>query len=226
MVRGNAAGTGRLDRIVSTLVAALAAVVMVVAIAAQARADEAPAADPDKVVETLRKGGYVIYIRHGLTEQNGPMDGAADAPCDTQRNLSAAGRAQAAQIGKSMKALAIPIGRVVASPFCRTRETAEIAFGRYEVDQDLLFVIESSADEAKRRAEALHRLLATPPKRGTNSVLVSHSANLREAAGIFAKPEGAAYVFRPLPGGRFEAVAKLLPEDWARVAERKRARTR
>jgi len=54
-------------------------------------------------------------------------------------------------------------------------------------------------------------------------VLVSHSANLREAAGIFAKPEGAAYVFRPLPDGKFEAVARILPQDWSGAAQPARA---
>jgi hypothetical protein len=62
-------------------------------------------------------------------------------------------------------------------------------------------------------------MLSTLPAKGTNAVLVSHSANLLEAAGIFAKPEGAAFVFRPLPDGKFEAVARILPEDWSRVAK-------
>jgi broad specificity phosphatase PhoE len=188
-----------------------------------ALAQEPPAADPARVADALRKGGYVIYFRHTATEQSGAPDEAADlARCETQRNLSAAGRAQAVDIGKAFKTLGIPVGTVLASPFCRTRETAELAFGHYEVNKDLHFVITSGADEAKRLGAALRRLLTSPPRKGTNSVIVSHSANLREAAGVFAKPEGAAYIYRPLPNGRFEPVAKLLPEDWTGLAQRKR----
>ena len=63
-------------------------------------------------------------------------------------------------------------------------------------------------------------MLTVVPERGSNTVLVSHSANLFEAAGIFPKPEGVAIVFRPLPGGRFEALARILPDDWRAGASR------
>jgi broad specificity phosphatase PhoE len=185
-----------------------------------ARADDKPLAELTSVLSELRQGGFVIYFRHAATEQTGVTDEMADLTrCETQRNLSPEGRAQAAEIGQAIKVLGIPVGTVAASPFCRTRDTAQLAFERVALNQDLYFVISTDAGETKRLADSLRRMLATPPAKGTNNVLVSHSANLREAAGIFAKPEGAAYVFRPLPGGRFEAVARILPEDWAKVAK-------
>jgi phosphohistidine phosphatase SixA len=172
------------------------------------------------VLGDLRKGGLVIYFRHASTDQSAKGDAAADmARCDTQRNLSAKGREEAAQIGKAITALRIPVGSVLASPFCRAKDTAQLAFGRFAVSKDLHFSIGADAAEMKQLADALRRLLSTPPPPGTNSVIVSHSANLREAAGIFPKPEGVAYVFRPLPNGEFEAAARILPEDWSRVAQ-------
>src|SRR6185295_16326044 len=129
------------------------------------------------------------------------------------RNLSAEGRAQAAQIGKAIKGLRIPVGNVLAGPFCRTKDTARLAFGRVAVSNDLSFVMGAEESETRRLKDALRTMLSTPPAPGTNVVLVSHSANLREAAGIFAKPEGVAYIFRPLPNGKFEAVARVLPQD-------------
>ena len=183
-----------------------------------AHALEAPLADLHSIASQLRKGGYVIFFRHCATEETGATDEAADLErCDTQRNLSAAGRAQAAAIGKSVKALGIPIGLVFTSPFCRAKDTAQLAFGRYVVNDDLLFVINMNAQQTERITASLRRMLSTPPKKGTNTVLISHSANLREAAGIFAKPEGVAYVFRPLPNGRFEPIARVLPEEWQSV---------
>jgi phosphohistidine phosphatase SixA len=174
------------------------------------------------VLGELRKGGFVIYFRHGATDQTGSSDDAADlAKCETQRNLSAEGRAQATQIGKAFQALRIPVGTVTTSPFCRAKDTARLAFGRFTVDKDLYFAIGASAGETKRFADSLRRMLSTPPEKATNAVIVSHTANLREAAGIWPKPEGVAYIFRPLPGGRFEAAAMVPAEDWDKLAKLK-----
>jgi phosphohistidine phosphatase SixA len=175
--------------------------------------------DLASVLGELRKGGLVIYFRHASTDQSGPTDEAADmANCATQRNLSALGREQAEQTGKAFLALGIPVGTVMASPFCRTRDTAKLAFGRFTVSNDLYYAIGTNVADTTRFTQSLRRMLSTPPSKATNSVLVSHTANLREATGIWPKPEGAAYVFRPLPDGKFEAIAMIAPEDWGKVA--------
>jgi hypothetical protein len=57
-------------------------------------------------------------------------------------------------------------------------------------------------------------MLASPPPPGTNTVLVSHTANLREATGFWPKPEGAIYIFRPGPDDTFTPVAHMAPSDW------------
>lgn len=176
-------------------------------------------ADLSSVLGELRMGGFVIYFRHGATDQTGPSDEAADlAKCETQRNLSADGREQAIQIGKAFRRLGVPVGAVTVSPFCRTKDTARLAFGRFTANNDLSPATGTSATEAKRLADAMRQMLSTPPAQATNAVIVSHSSILREASGIWPKPEGVAYVFRPLPNGQFEAVAKVLPEDWVKAA--------
>ena len=170
----------------------------------------------ESVLGELRTGGLVIYLRHASTEQTEKPDEDADVDrCETQRNLSADGREQARKIGRAMAALGIKVGAVYSSPFCRCRDTAQLAFGRYAVNEELFFSIRASAEQTRRLSESLRGMLAQPPQPGTNTVIVSHTANLREAAGIWPKPEGVAIVFRPLPGGRFEAVAKVLAQDWA-----------
>lgn len=63
----------------------------------------------------------------------------------------------------------------------------------------------------------LRRLLATAPASGTNTVLVSHNTNLKEATGIWPRREGDAHVFRPRPGGGFDHVGEIAAEDWRRV---------
>ena len=169
----------------------------------------------DAVIGELRRGGLVIYFRHGPTDPSSMGDAEDDlSRCETQRNLSAEGRDQATRIGSAIRALGIPVGAVTASPFCRCRDTASLAFGQYSVSNDLYFALDADPASTTALAKSLRRLLSTPPAIKTNAVIVAHTANLREATGIWPKPEGVAYVFRPLPGARFEVVAKVAPEDW------------
>src|SRR6202521_4503095 len=88
---------------------------------------------PGALVAELRKGGYVLYFRHAATDlsQNdskslGPTD------CANQRNLSPKGREDARPIGRAFHDLGIPVGKVLASPMCRTVETANLIFGQSE----------------------------------------------------------------------------------------------
>jgi phosphohistidine phosphatase SixA len=209
--------TVRWLRKIAALIGLVAAMNGVIPTPAASAADQL--ADLSSVLGELRKGGLVIYFRHGATDQTGPGDEAADlTKCESQRNLSAEGREQATQIGKAFRALKIPVGTVTTSPFCRCKDTAQMAFGHFTVNDDLYFVIGANARETERFTQSLRRMLSTPPAKATNAVIVSHTANLREAAGIWPKPEGVAYVFRPLPEGKFEAIAMVLPEDWGRVA--------
>jgi phosphohistidine phosphatase SixA len=190
--------------------------------ASASSAQGAPLPALNAVLDDLRKGGLVIYFRHGITDETGPRDESADlAACATQRNLSAEGREQATQIGKAFHALGINVGAVTTSPFCRCKDTAKLAFGRFTINDDLYFAMDTGAEKTRQLATALRRTLSTPPAAGTNTVIVSHTANLREAADIWPKPEGVAYVFRPLPGGRFEVVARVSPEEWTAAAKRK-----
>lgn len=186
-----------------------------------AHAEPVPPAEPalqplSAVLPDLRRGGYVIYMRHGITDTTkGDAEGGDIARCETQRNLSDAGRAQEAAAGKGIRALRIPIGAVWSSPYCRCKDTATLAFGHYDVAPDLHFAMGASNDDRQRLSAALRERLGTVPAPGTNTAIVSHSANLREAAGIWPKPEGVAYIFKPLGNGRFEPVAKVLADEWA-----------
>jgi phosphohistidine phosphatase SixA len=173
----------------------------------------------DSILPQLREGGFVVYLRHAATDLSGPTDEQSDiSRCETQRNLSASGREQATGIGKAWQALGIPVGTVLSSPFCRCKDTAKLAFGHFQTQEHLYFSIGLGKEQTTRLATELRRMLGTPPAKGANTVIVAHTANLREAAGIWPKPEGTAYVFKVLPGGEFRAVAKILAEDWTAAA--------
>ena len=85
-----------------------------------------------KVLENLKKGGNLIFIRHAYAPGGGDPDNFDLNDCSTQRNLSEAGREQAKKIGKFFDENQIPIDKIISSEWCRCKETAEIAFKRFE----------------------------------------------------------------------------------------------
>jgi phosphohistidine phosphatase SixA len=172
-----------------------------------------------KLIDALRRGGYVIYFRHAATnpEQADTSDPRLGR-CESQRNLSVDGRRMARDIGAAFQMLRIPVGKVVSSPYCRAVETAKLAFGRREVSEALYFAMGIGKAEREEQGLALRQMLATPPGRGANTVLVAHHANLKEATGIWPKREGDAHVFRPRPDGGFAHLGGVSPEAWKRRA--------
>ena len=171
------------------------------------------------LVARLRQGGHVIFIRHAATEatQDDPRPDLADP--STQRNLSDAGRNQARQLGRAIGRHQIPVGTVLASPYARTRETAELAFGRdrVRVTRDLLNEAFPGTDD-EDLARRLRRLFTTRPPAGQNTVLVSHGFNLQGATGL-SVAEGESAVFSPGDAGRPSLVARITAEEWQSLAQ-------
>ncbi len=183
------------------------------------------AATPQTLVDELQKGGYVIFLRHATTDHNkAPQAKPKLDDCNTQRNLSEDGRRQAHSIGAAISALRIPIGRVLSSPYCRCVDTATLAFGRVEVDAGLVFSITENEENTQRLGRHLAQLLATSPAANSNTVIVSHTANLKTAAGIWPRPEGVAVVFQPLDEQNFAHVGTIEPGAWQRLLSKQAAR--
>lgn len=170
----------------------------------------------DALVEALQDGGLVLYLRHAITHSDA-ADGLPTDPCSKQRGLTDEGRRQARDIGAAIRALDIPIGDVRASPYCRTADTADLAFGRVQRD-DALLPIPEGADGEERAEARLRAMLSEEPSEG-NTVLVGHVTNLRLA--VDATPEeGGAVVLRPDGDGRFLLIGEIAPGAWQRLADR------
>jgi len=194
---------------------ALAAGLIAIALAAGTGAPADSQLRGPALADALRKGGYVVFFRHAATDfSQEDTDTQNLRNCLTQRNLTAAGRADARAIGRAFRSLRIPVGTVLASRYCRTRETARLAFRRVRTTLDLTS-LPSAATEAERnrRIAALRRLLGTRPRRGVNTVLVGHLFNIEAATGITLE-EGEAAVFRPLRRSRYRVVAKVMARRW------------
>ena len=85
-----------------------------------------------QVLKNLKNGGNLIFIRHAYAPGGGDPDNFDLNDCLTQRNLSETGREQAKKIGKFFHENQIPIDKVISSEWCRCKETAQIAFKRFE----------------------------------------------------------------------------------------------
>jgi len=165
------------------------------------------------LLAALRGGGYILFFRHAATDfgQNDEhMTGYED--CTTQRNLTDRGRADARAIGTALRALAIPVSDVLASPFCRTRETGELIFGRVAVSAAVRGG-PAQPDSPERYAE-LRELLAAPVPRGTNLAIVSHGNPYRAVVGGPYLGEGEAAVIEPRGAAGFREVARVRADAW------------
>ncbi len=167
------------------------------------------------LIDQLRGGGLVIYWRHAKTDwQKRDSDLSDMDRCATQRNLSAEGQGEARQVGEAFERLGIPVGDVLTSDFCRNRDTAVLAFRRYQRMPDL-FNLPATSDPARRNrlVYALREMLAKPPEDpSVNTVIVGHNLNLRVAANVFID-EGGIAVFQPLGPEGFRHLGSLRPED-------------
>ena len=174
-----------------------------------------PLAGRDLLTE-LRRGGYVIYFRHTSTDfSRDDSRSRSDDDCDNQRPLTDRGRDEARQIGAALKELKIPVEKVLASPRCRTMETALLAFGRADKASEVRGG--PAAPDNPDRYAGLRRLLSTTVKPGANLVISSHGNPFYATAGAPYLAEGEAAVVRPL-GMDFEVVARVRHDAWRALA--------
>jgi phosphohistidine phosphatase SixA len=180
------------------------------------------AADADALagrplLSALKAGGLILYFRHTSTDfgQNDEqMTGFED--CARQRNLTDKGRDEARAIGASITRLALPVGDVLASPFCRTMETAKLIFGR-AASTPAVRGGPASGVAPDRYAE-LQKLLSSPPRAGTDLVIVSHGNPFRAVSDAPYLAEGEAAVIQPLGAAGFRIVARIPKDSWDSLA--------
>jgi len=171
------------------------------------------------LLAALRKGGFNLYMRHAQANVGHDQDLASDPfwwqKCTLQRNISEIGREQARKIGTAIRVLSIPIGAVMASQFCRVRDTgAAMGFGALEVTEDLNHMIGQRAGSDVNILR-FKRLVAAPSK-GRNNLLISHthaSAQSQEQI-MQGIQEAEIVVYQPDGRGGVEPVARIPREEW------------
>ena len=78
-----------------------------------------------------------------------------------------------------------------------------------------------SPNENNRRAAGFRKMAGTAPNPGTNTFMVTHRPNVLDAFGcdLFDMREGESGIFRPAEG-KFQLVGRVLPDQWAALAEK------
>jgi phosphohistidine phosphatase SixA len=172
-----------------------------------------PSASPanDPLWNLLRAGGQVVLMRHAKT-----TPGMSDPPnftlgeCSTQRNLSDAGRKQAKAIGEKFKQRDVTFADVLASPYCRTLDTARLIAGRVEAN-DALIMLADDAPDRDARIAILRQLAAARPAQG-NVLLVTHEPNITAITNL--KPAmGEMVILTPDGHGNFRVAGLLHVAD-------------
>jgi phosphohistidine phosphatase SixA len=203
----------------------LPATVLALAFGIQAaQAAAAPSVSAD-LLAVLQQGGNIVYIRHASTEKDyADQVKAVPGDCSTQRMLSEKGWNEAVLIGAAFDVLSIPVGAVYSSEYCRSWQTAELAFGHTVKLAELNFepAAEYTADQLAAMRGRLAPLLSAMPSRATNTVIVGHDDPFEAATGIYPEPMGVAYVLRPAADGSFSVLAAIPPEAWPALIQRYR----
>ena len=176
------------------------------------------------LAEALYTGGNVIYMRHTTADVGRDVQGAGEwwKKCgEGHRMLSDKGRADAAEIGKAIRRLRLPISEVRCSEYCRAVETARLlALGEPNADARLngwpAWKAVDSERGLERLAQGTRALLASRPAQG-NVLLVSHKQDFPNPTDpvLADLKDGESAVFTPDGRGGFVLRGRVKVEDWA-----------
>ncbi|BBI54825.1 hypothetical protein HORIV_72460 [Vreelandella olivaria] len=156
--------------------------------------------------QALQEGSLVILMRHSLAPGIGDPPGFERGRCETQRNLSAAGRTQAEAAGRAFRERDIPIAAVYSSSWCRALDTAELmALGSVEPTPWLDSFFRGRGDQASITQTAQEQIAAWQGP--GNLLLVTHQVNITALVGS-GVGSGEMIVVRPAEDS-FQVVGRL-----------------
>ncbi len=145
----------------------------------------------------IMKGGYILHFRHaerdkwidvqmydalesdlhdkGINQSRlAENEYFSEAVCLNKR-----GKIQAKAMGEHLKNINFPVGFIISSPICRSRQTVEIAFGRYDqLDRDLVHrgPYNQTKEDHIKDLIALYKSL--PIEKSKNTIVSGHNGTL------------------------------------------------
>ena len=182
--------------------------IAIVAIAAGLCGPALRAQPADGTAWAALRDGAIVLFRHANAPGGGDPPGLMPGDCSTQRNLDDTGRAQARRIGERFRERRIPVGAVLTSQWCRTRETAALAFPGQPRDEpafDSFF-----GDAARRETQTAQAKALLSRWRGPGVLVVTtHQVNITALTGVYPS-SGEGVVLRP-KGDGVEVIGRLPP---------------
>ena len=177
------------------------------------------------LIGAIQQGGYNLYFRHEATDwsQQDAVQQRDDwQSCDGSRirQLSEQGRQSAKRAGQAMRSLNIPVIEVLASPYCRTMETArQLGLGDVQPSDDVINLRVAEYFGGREAVIATAReLLSRRPAAGSNRVIVAHGNVAREATPVYPG-EGEMVIFKPDGKGQFTFVGRITPDRWVELSQ-------
>lgn len=153
---------------------------------------------------------YVVMMRHALAPGTGDPDNFQLDDCSTQRNLSQAGREQAAQIGQAFRDRGVTVRQVLSSQWCRCLETAELMnLGDVEPYPALNSFFRDRRTAEAQTTAVKEYLLAQADQPGV-VVMVTHQVNITGLTEIF--PQSGEAVVLQVEDSRLLQMGQFLPQ--------------
>ena len=135
------------------------------------------------IIENLKEGGKLIFIRHAYAPGGGDPDNFNINDCFTQRNLSESGRIQSKKIGGFFRENRIKIKNVYSSEWCRCKETASIAFKNFETKNFLNSFFSFKFEHNKKSQMANFQKFLLKWDKKSNLIFVTHYVVISEILG-------------------------------------------
>lgn len=146
--------------------------------------------EPTEAHRLLRNGGVALLLRHGQTESGiGDPPGFKLDNCASQRNLSAAGRAELRDMASRLSAAQVGFARTFTSLWCRCRETAQlltVAPGVVEDWAPLNSQFSGNAVVDSANAQVVTKIRQIPATQSW--LLVTHQVNITATTGVVPAP--------------------------------------
>lgn len=148
------------------------------------------ASTPGELVERMKGGGHVLFIRHAYAPGSGDPSHFKIGDCETQRNLDARGRNQARQIGRWLRSRGIAGAAVYSSQWCRCLETAALLEMGPVKELTALNSFFQRPQDREPNLSSLRAFLRRQPLEGQLIIMVTHYVTI---AGITGKAVGSGH---------------------------------
>lgn len=173
------------------------------------------------ILDALRNGGLVVFIRHAHPDVGEDKIGELDyfKDCAKQRLLRNTGRIDANTVSVAFRGLGVPVSRVISGDLCLAKQTADLLnLGTVEVSSGVndYNTWKAQGNDPGTLVDAYRKHLSLVPTANTNIILISHAQRGRFSAHpvLDLIEMGTVAIFKPGANVTFELLATIRPQDW------------